>query len=92
MNRSADAERNWHPLLQRRTADGVKSARDVAAVINQGEDSYEQADGRHEQEQNAVAECNAALRAGSCRALVAHGAALRLNVRDGQRDQSGAGN
>ena len=55
MNRSADAERNWRPLLQRHTADGVKSARDVAAVINQGEDSYEQADRRHEQEQNAVA-------------------------------------
>jgi hypothetical protein len=42
---------------------GVRSARYVATVVNQGEDSYEQANGGYEQDQNAVAERCAALRA-----------------------------
>src|ERR1700733_2242194 len=53
--RSADTQRNRHPPLQRRTAAGVNSARDVAAAVNQGEDPYEKAYGGHEQEQNPVA-------------------------------------
>jgi hypothetical protein len=69
---------------------GVELARDVAAAVNQGEDCYEQAEGRYEQDQNSVAERRAALRAGSSRALVTHGATLRENVRDGQRNQSRA--
>ena len=70
--------------------DSVELTRDVAAAVNQGKDSYEQANRGYEQEQNAVAQRRAALRAGSCRALVTHGAALRVNVRDGQRDQGRA--
>jgi hypothetical protein len=70
--------------------DGVGSAGDVAAVVNQGEDSYKQANGWYEQEHDAVAERRAALRAGRCRGLVAHGTALRENVRDWQRDQGRA--
>jgi hypothetical protein len=91
VNRSADADPMWHPPLQRRAADGLQLAGDVAAAVNQGEDSYEQANGGYEQEQNAVPQRRGALRAGSSRALVAHGAALRGNVRDGQHNESRAG-
>jgi hypothetical protein len=87
---SADARRNRHSPLERCTAGGANLARNVAAVINQREDPYEQAYGGHEQEQNPVAQGCASLRAGSSRALVAHGAALRVNLGDGQRDQSRA--
>ena len=73
-----------------RALDGARSAGDVATLVDQREDSYEEADCRYEQNQNAVAERRAALRAGSSRTLVAHGAALRVNVRDGQGDQSRA--
>jgi hypothetical protein len=60
-------------------------AGNVSTLVNQGEDSYEQADGGDEQDQNAVAEGGAALRAGSGGTLIAHGATLRVNVCDGQR-------
>ena len=72
------------------TTNGTESAGDVAAVVNQGENSYEQANRGYEQDQNAVAERCAALRPGRSGALVAHGATLRVNVRDGPRDQSRA--
>src|ERR1700684_583134 len=65
-----------------------RSARRVAAVVDQRKDAAEERDGGKEQKQDAVAERSATAVAGSSSILVAHRAALRDGVASAQRKRN----
>ena len=67
---------------------GRWSARNVAATVNEPQDSDEQADCGEQQNHDAMAKGRAAFGAGGCGALVAHRAALGQDARHRQRHQS----